>query len=385
MATSGEGSRGDGQALKRRLQSMDDWDFEHLVADLWELQGWSTEVEQQSTDAGVDVRATKSSPYEQKLLIQAKRYSDENTLGGPDVQQYASLKQQEVDADQAVVVTTGRFTSAAEARAEDLNVKLIDGADLVNLIDDLDAYDIVDDYIDDEDFQADETSDDEPAARAHFDAEEGEILKQRDVSPLDDDSPTHQAEARRAIQRARSYVRINFSEAQDLGVGEADLLQDSEDQVFVDDLTQFVDQEAIKGQHEGPVLAVIDATVPDGHWKAGDVDHGYRTNESSVPGRDDWHRIALGGAAAGVLMMVFASAYSATTPPIATVLALLTTGTALVTIVATPAGLYFDSKYVSVYADSWDPNGVLYAIGVVFAWPLVIPWYFLRRWQAIGL
>jgi restriction endonuclease Mrr len=118
---------------------MDDFQFEHLVADLWEEQGWTTEVEQQSGDAGVDVRATKTQPYSRKALIQAKRYSDKNPVGGPDIQQYSALKQQESDVDEAIIVTTGRFTGSAEDRARDLNVKTIDGEELVDLIDSLGA------------------------------------------------------------------------------------------------------------------------------------------------------------------------------------------------------------------------------------------------------
>jgi restriction system protein len=134
--------------LKPLLQKMDDWDFEHFVADLWERQGWDAEVEQQSGDAGVDIRAVKSMPYQQKALIQAKRYGENTTVGGPDIQQYSALKQQEQDADKAIVVTTSRFTSSAYDRAEDLNVKLIDGDDLVQLIDQLDAFDLVEQYFD---------------------------------------------------------------------------------------------------------------------------------------------------------------------------------------------------------------------------------------------
>lgn len=134
--------------LKPLLQAMDDWDFENFVADLWERQGWDAEVEQQSGDAGVDIRAVKSMPYQQKALIQAKRYGENTTVGGPDIQQYSALKQQEQDADKAIVVTTSRFTSAAYDRAEDLNVKLIDGDDLAQLIDELDAYDLVEHYVD---------------------------------------------------------------------------------------------------------------------------------------------------------------------------------------------------------------------------------------------
>ncbi|QKY20741.1 restriction endonuclease [Halolamina sp. CBA1230] len=138
----------DQQALKAHLQSMDEYEFEHLVADLWSEMGWDTTVSQASVDAGLDVVAEKHTPYHQKKVIQAKRYGDSTTVGGPDIQQYASLKQQVDDADSVVVVTTSSFTSSGESRASDLNVKLVDGDDLVGMVADLEAYDVVDDYLD---------------------------------------------------------------------------------------------------------------------------------------------------------------------------------------------------------------------------------------------
>ncbi|WP_323190445.1 restriction endonuclease [Halostella sp. PRR32] len=127
---------------------MDEYEFEHFVADLWREMGWKTEVSQASVDAGIDVIATKDTPYHQKKVIQAKRYADSTTVGGPDIQQYASLKQQVQNADSVVIVTTSSFTNSAESRADDLNVKLVDGDDLVGMVEDLDAYDIVDEYLD---------------------------------------------------------------------------------------------------------------------------------------------------------------------------------------------------------------------------------------------
>jgi len=134
--------------LKRQLQNMGDYEFEHFVADLWKAQGWQTEVEQQSSDAGVDVRAVKRSPYPQKQLIQAKRYSASTKVGGPDIQQYASLKQQEQGVDAAVIVTTSSFTSSAERRARDLNVKLVDADDLLDMISELGASHVLENHID---------------------------------------------------------------------------------------------------------------------------------------------------------------------------------------------------------------------------------------------
>lgn len=133
--------------LRTRLQGMDDYEFEHFIADLWARMGWETEVSQASNDAGIDVIAEKKSPYPQKKLIQAKRYSDSTTVGGPDIQQYASLRHQDPDTDSVVVVTTSRFTNSGQDRAKDLNVKTVDGDDLVGMIEELDAADLVQEYI----------------------------------------------------------------------------------------------------------------------------------------------------------------------------------------------------------------------------------------------
>lgn len=106
-------------------------------------------MSQASIDAGIDVVATKEMPYPQKKVIQAKRYGENTTVGGPDIQQYASLKQQVEGADSVIVVTTSEFTSSAQKRARDLNVKLVDGDRLAQLIDEHDAWDLVTKYISD--------------------------------------------------------------------------------------------------------------------------------------------------------------------------------------------------------------------------------------------
>jgi hypothetical protein len=133
--------------LERVLQSMDDYEFEHFVADLWERMGWETEVSTRSADRGIDVVATRRSPYEEKALIQAKRYGPNSTVGSPGIQQYASLKHQRRGVDKVLVVTTNGFSSQAEELAHQLNVKLIDVEDLVGLIEGLDARDLVAEYV----------------------------------------------------------------------------------------------------------------------------------------------------------------------------------------------------------------------------------------------
>lgn len=133
--------------LKDALQRMDNYEFEHFVGDLWEQMGWSTEVSTQSADKGIDVIATRRSPYEEKALIQAKRYGPNTTVGSPDIQQYASLKHQRHGVDKVLVVTTNGFSGQAEEIAHKLNVKLVDGDDLVALVSELEARDLVEKYV----------------------------------------------------------------------------------------------------------------------------------------------------------------------------------------------------------------------------------------------
>lgn len=128
--------------VKRHLQAMDDEKFEHFVADLWSRNGWNTVVSQQSRDKSLDVLAEKETPYRQRHAIQAKRYQEGNNVGGPKISEYASLRDQ-FDADAAVVVTTSGFTLDAQERSKTLNVKLIDGDDLVEMILQADALDLV--------------------------------------------------------------------------------------------------------------------------------------------------------------------------------------------------------------------------------------------------
>ncbi len=133
--------------VKSLLQQMDSYDFEYFVADLWARMGWETAVSSESADKGIDVTAVRSTPYRTKALIQAKRYGPNTTVGSPDVQQYASLKQQRQGVDKVVIVTTNEFTGQARELAGSLNVKLVNGDELAAMVDQLDAHDLVRDYL----------------------------------------------------------------------------------------------------------------------------------------------------------------------------------------------------------------------------------------------
>jgi len=130
----------------QRLQSMDNYEFERFIAELWENRGWDTQVTAKSNDLGVDVVATQSVPYHEKELIQAKRYQRGNRVGSPELQQYSSLLQQEKDADKVIVVCTSGFTDSALAVADDTNVKCIDGVSLAEMVSQQDAFELLRKY-----------------------------------------------------------------------------------------------------------------------------------------------------------------------------------------------------------------------------------------------
>jgi restriction system protein len=119
-----------------QFQEVDPYEFEQFVAKLWELQNWDAYVTRRADDGGIDVIAEQSTLFDKKVLIQVKRYKPSNSVTRSDIQQYASLRQEKTDVDAVIVLTTGGFTDGAEDVAEKLNVKLIDGSQLYNLIDD---------------------------------------------------------------------------------------------------------------------------------------------------------------------------------------------------------------------------------------------------------
>lgn len=133
--------------VRSRLQSMHHEDFEHFVADLWGRQGWTARRTPQSGDRSVDVVAElDQGGFTTRAAIQAKRNSEGNKVESPVVRKVFSAKHRDDDTDVAIVVTTSSFTGPAREEAADSNVKLIDGSDLLGLIDELDAHDLVDEY-----------------------------------------------------------------------------------------------------------------------------------------------------------------------------------------------------------------------------------------------
>ncbi|WP_276260569.1 restriction endonuclease [Haloglomus litoreum] len=124
------------------LDEIDAYEFEALVAKIWEKDDWTTSITSDSNDRGIDVVAQRETPTSQKVLIQAKAWSEDNKVGSEEVRKYATLYQQEEDVDSVVIVTTGWFTSQAQELASDLEVRLVNRDDLHRLLSELDGFNV---------------------------------------------------------------------------------------------------------------------------------------------------------------------------------------------------------------------------------------------------
>lgn len=119
-------------------------ELENFIADLWELQGYSTEVTGHHDKEGEDVIAIQEIPYPFKIFIQAKR---QKANVGKNTVQMHSLHV-DADADLFVIVTTSSFTSHAINLANlRKSTKLVNGEALAKLVKKINAEELLEDYV----------------------------------------------------------------------------------------------------------------------------------------------------------------------------------------------------------------------------------------------
>lgn len=105
------------------ISDMDSDEFEQAVGEIWENRGYDANVTKGSGDRGADVIAHK--PNEQ-VIIEAKKWSEQNKVGRPVVHKLAGA-QQDHGADRAVIVTTSDFTDEAEDSADEIGIEYWNG------------------------------------------------------------------------------------------------------------------------------------------------------------------------------------------------------------------------------------------------------------------
>lgn len=120
------------------LINMNPYKFEALMVQLLAAMGYKGDegqslVTQKSNDGGIDGIINQDPLGLQKVYIQVKRYAPQNTVSRPEITSFSgAIKLRH--ADRGVFITTSSFTSGAEEAARALNITLVNGDMLTNLM-----------------------------------------------------------------------------------------------------------------------------------------------------------------------------------------------------------------------------------------------------------
>ena len=107
-------------------------DFESLIQNLFTKMGLEARQTRPSRDGGVDCVAYDTRPiFGGKIVIQAKRYK--NTVGVSAVRDLFGTLQNE-GASKGILVTTSGYGAASFEFAQNKPIELIDGANLLYLV-----------------------------------------------------------------------------------------------------------------------------------------------------------------------------------------------------------------------------------------------------------
>ncbi|MFC0297476.1 restriction endonuclease [Geobacillus jurassicus] len=117
--------------IQDKVDQLDPWQMQDLVAGLLRAMGYNVQVSPKGPDGGVDVLAYKDAFGFEKPIIKVQVKHRKSAASAPEIQQL--LGANPIDAN-CLFVSTGGFTSQAEAVAKHNSVKLIDLEELVNLI-----------------------------------------------------------------------------------------------------------------------------------------------------------------------------------------------------------------------------------------------------------
>jgi HJR/Mrr/RecB family endonuclease len=108
--------------------------FEQVVASYYEKLRFKVEVTGGAHDQGVDIIARRISDIgEEYLIVQCKHYPT-TTIGPSYIREVIGTRQSQPNATRAVLVTSGTFSEEAIRLADKNNIILIDGKDLVTLL-----------------------------------------------------------------------------------------------------------------------------------------------------------------------------------------------------------------------------------------------------------
>mgnify|MGYP000755155904 FL=1 len=105
-------------------------DFEGLCSELFESLGYIAKLTPPTNDGGYDISLTRGG---EKTIVECKCYSIGHKVGRPNIQKLVGANNV-VLADKMIFITTSDFSGAAISYAEEVEVKLINGNKLMELL-----------------------------------------------------------------------------------------------------------------------------------------------------------------------------------------------------------------------------------------------------------
>ncbi len=112
-----------------KIDSLNGFEFERFVGEVFKAYGYKTRVTQKSGDYGADIIAYKAG---RSYAVQTKMYFG-HTVGNKAVQEAYTAKSY-YNTDVAVVFCNSNFSKNAVITAENLDVVLIGREDMINII-----------------------------------------------------------------------------------------------------------------------------------------------------------------------------------------------------------------------------------------------------------
>lgn len=117
--------------IEDKVDILDPWELQDLVGGLLEAMNYNVRISPKGPDGGVDILAFKDAFGFEKPIVKVQVKHRKSAASAPEVQQL--LGANPIDAN-CLFVSTGGFTSQAEAVAKHNSVRLVDLEELVRLI-----------------------------------------------------------------------------------------------------------------------------------------------------------------------------------------------------------------------------------------------------------
>jgi restriction system protein len=121
--------------LLEQLRKMDPFSFEELLGDLFYKMGYGkVDITSKTNDKGIDGKIFRDELELDRIIFQAKRFSENNIIGRPIVQSLMGAVTEE-GASYGILITTGTFhENAVNSAKSDKRIKLIDCYELIDLL-----------------------------------------------------------------------------------------------------------------------------------------------------------------------------------------------------------------------------------------------------------